>query len=639
MFGFKKLVLLTLILFVFILDNAFGKLTDQEYRVLFQQARSHINDSDLSRYYQLKLKLKAYSLYPYLRYLEIINHFDDIGIEKVEAYIRENQDSFWGALLMPQWLNYLGSNEIWDVYLKYGKSSSTRERKCWYAEALYKEQSKDLGLKAFNSIWLYGRSLPDACNFILSKWQGSKYDTKLMRMKRIKLAMQSKQYDLARYLSYKLDKKNQSFIQAWVNAELSPQHSIVVFMSKYKNYKHFEYALDEAFDHYTERDVLSAVKTFEQNQDKIPTDIRGKVVANIAMELARIHRPEAMLWLDKVPTQYATSLTWQWRARTAIRNLEFTKLVSWINQMPDELKSKSQWQYWLAVGLYHTNNKKQSTMIWEKLAKERDYYGFLSADQINQPYNLKTETNKVSEKLVKEIYQDPKIQQIYQLYQLGELQLANYYWRWELKKFERDKALAAAEVANRWNIASMSIYAYNQAGYFEDLIHRFPLAYKSDILRYTNKYKINPGWVWALTRQESHFNPKATSGVGARGLMQLMPSTADYIASKYNIPYSDSSELYKPKINLELGIANLSHVYQQFNESVVVATAAYNAGYGNAKSWLPEHRLKASYWIETVPFLETRTYLRRVLTYSIIYENLQLGKDIKIKDLMSSIQR
>ncbi|MCF6777376.1 transglycosylase SLT domain-containing protein [Thiotrichales bacterium 19X7-9] len=637
---FRAIVLLVVFVFSLFYQTAFSRtqLTQAQYQKLFVEARSHINDLNLNQYYKLKAKLKGYSLYPYLRYLEIVNHFDDYKSQTIENYLQENQGTFWAKLLKPQWLNYLGENEIWDTYLKVGSNTGSFTHRCWYARALYENKQKTKALTTFSSIWLYGHSLPEACDYMLIRWQKSKYDTESLRMQRIKLAMAEGEYDLARYLSYQLDKSDQKFIQAWVNAEIDPHFSIKPLMNKYAKHKWYQYVLVQAFDVFANEDITGALQLFEKYQKQIPSSVRDTIMADIAMELAREHSPLAMKWLRRVPDDEASSLLWQWRARTAILWLEWSDLVKWINTMPSTLKNKLQWQYWLAVGLYHTGKKDQSNIIWNNLAKERDYYGFLSADQIGANYNLKTKSHTVSKELLEKVNQMPEIQQVYQLYQLGELRLADYYWRWILNRFNRYQSLAAAIIANDWGIDSMSIYAYGRSGYYDDLTHRFPLAYKNDILKYSKKYKLNPGWVWALTRQESYFHPEAISSAGARGLMQLMPSTASFIASRYKISYNGAQSLFIPHVNIKLGVANLSHVYDYFDQNMVLATSAYNAGFGNTKNWLPKTPLKAQRWIETVPYLETRNYIRQVLTYTVIYDNVQLDRNVRLEDIMKTVQ-
>jgi soluble lytic murein transglycosylase len=103
--------------------------------------------------------------------------------------------------------------------------------------------------------------------------------------------------------------------------------------------------------------------------------------------------------------------------------------------------------------------------------------------------------------------------------------------------------------------------------------------------------------------------------------MQVMPATARHVARNLlNRKPPARREILQPDTNIALGSAYLSEVKAKLGDSAVLATAAYNAGPHRVARWLPQRTLPADIWIELVPFDETRTYLRRVLTYTVIYE-------------------
>lgn len=163
----------------------------------------------------------------------------------------------------------------------------------------------------------------------------------------------------------------------------------------------------------------------------------------------------------------------------------------------------------------------------------------------------------------------------------------------------------------------------------DDLELRFPLTYKKYIEKQAKHEKINPAWAFAVIRQESAFTTDARSSAGALGLMQLMPRTARQVARSLRIKRPNRHDLLKSNINIKLGIRYLRKLQKRFNGSSVLATAAYNAGPHRVKSWLPkEETQNADLWIENVPFTETRKYLKRVLTYTIIYEQ-RLGLETR----------
>jgi soluble lytic murein transglycosylase len=139
----------------------------------------------------------------------------------------------------------------------------------------------------------------------------------------------------------------------------------------------------------------------------------------------------------------------------------------------------------------------------------------------------------------------------------------------------------------------------------------------------------------ALIRQESSFDSFAQSHAGARGLMQIMPPTAKHLARRLNVPYSKIRLKTDPKYNIMLGQAYISGLLRQYDESHVLALAAYNAGPKRVKRWLRDNgdprsaEVDTLDWIESIPFSETRTYVQRVLgnlqVYRMRLSNLQIG--------------
>lgn len=139
----------------------------------------------------------------------------------------------------------------------------------------------------------------------------------------------------------------------------------------------------------------------------------------------------------------------------------------------------------------------------------------------------------------------------------------------------------------------------------------YPLAYSDLVWESSDKYEVDPYLVLSIIKVESKFEPSAVSRKGAKGLMQLMPETANWIASQGNIMLEEG-DLYLPEINIPFGTWYLSHLIKQF-EDEVIAIAAYNAGQGNVQRWIEE-----GIWdgtiddAENIPFRETRAYVGRV---------------------------
>ena len=211
-------------------------------------------------------------------------------------------------------------------------------------------------------------------------------------------------------------------------------------------------------------------------------------------------------------------------------------------------------------------------------------------------------------------------------------------WQWAVKDMSKAELLKAASLANQWGWYDRAIMTVALARYWDDLELRFPLAHQKLVVSQAKRRNINPAWAFAVIRQESAFSPDARSHAGAMGLMQLMPRTARQVARNLKIRMRSKSDLLNVKTNIRLGVGYLKKVYDRFDGHKVLATAAYNAGGHRVKQWLPEESQDADLWIETVPFSETQDYLKRVLTYTAIYEQRLGMMTVPISQRMTPIQ-
>ena len=190
------------------------------------------------------------------------------------------------------------------------------------------------------------------------------------------------------------------------------------------------------------------------------------------------------------------------------------------------------------------------------------------------------------------------------------------------KRFIPKDREAAAELAYQLQWYDRGITTtINQAHLQDNLLIRFPLANHDIMMNEAKRFKLDPALTFAIARQESIFITDAHSGVGALGIMQLMPATASSIAKETKTKYKGKYQLLNPSLNIRLGTAYLKKMHDLYGHPVL-ATAAYNAGPHRVKQWIPKNgNLAADIWIETIPFYETRQYLKNVLAYTVIYDH------------------
>ena len=154
------------------------------------------------------------------------------------------------------------------------------------------------------------------------------------------------------------------------------------------------------------------------------------------------------------------------------------------------------------------------------------------------------------------------------------------------------------------------------------LMYLYPKKYEEIVYKYSEELNIDPMLTFAIVKTESNFEAEIESKSGAKGLMQLMESTAKEQAQKIDIEYKKEM-LYNPEINLQLGINYFNTLLDYYNQNYVLAFAAYNAGLGNVQKWIKEGIIQSNGSdIENIPFKETNMYVRKIIKTYEIYKEL-----------------
>ena len=207
-----------------------------------------------------------------------------------------------------------------------------------------------------------------------------------------------------------------------------------------------------------------------------------------------------------------------------------------------------------------------------------------------------------------------------ELEQVGDTINSHSEWHYTLKRLSPEERNIAAHLAHTWKWPTRAIFAASGSSNRDNLEIRFPRTYRKTIIEQASKKKIDRSWVFSLIRQESAFRKTARSSAGAMGIMQILPNTAKHIAKKAGQPYQGAQALLNHKYNIDLGTRYLKQLMTKFNNNILVVTAAYNAGPNRARRWVPEYAMPGDVWVATIPFKETRNYVKNIMAYQAIYQ-------------------
>ncbi|WP_417787259.1 transglycosylase SLT domain-containing protein [Stutzerimonas xanthomarina] len=594
----------------------------QQQRQLYDEAKRALAKGDSGPYRRHSNALRDYPLEPYLAYDDLTARLKTASNEEVEKFLAEHGDLPQASWMKLRWLRLLAARGDWRPFVAhYDPKMNFTELDCLYGQYQLISGQKDQGYATAEKLWLVGKSQHNACDALFERWEDAGQLTEKLRWKRTKLAVESGNYGLAKFLVKSLPTlkaQGELLLDVAQKPQLLSQPErfspatetmgdiVSIGLRRLARAKP-EQALG-LLDSYARRMSFSA-------EEKV------SIARQIGLTLAKRFDPRALKVMAEYDPELRDDTVSEWRARLLLRLGRWDDVYALTQRFPEELANSNRWRYWQARSLELAKpNDKQAAQLYQPVAGERDFYGFLSADRIQAPYKLNHQPLALDPKLVQKVRNTAGIRRAMEFHARGQIVDGRREWYHVSRLFSRDELVAQARLAYEMEWYFPAIRTISQAKYWDDLDIRFPMAHRSSLVNAAKAREIHPSWVFAITRQESAFMADARSHVGATGLMQLMPATAKETAKRFDIPLSSPKQVLNPSVNIQLGAAYLSQIYGQFNGNRVLASAAYNAGPGRVRQWLKnaEH-LPFDVWVENIPFDETRQYVQNVLTYSVIY--------------------
>ena len=593
-----------------------------QQRQYYDQAKAALAKGDKGPYQRYASVLRDYPLEPYLAYDELTARLKWASNDEIEKFLAEHGDLPQIGWMKLRWLRWLAERGEWQTFINhYDPALNFTELDCLYGQYQLGHGMRAEGFATAEKLWLVGKSQPEACDRLFDRWATAGQLSEQKRWERARLAAEARNYGLVTHLIKTmptLGNHGKVLLQVAQKPELLKQTA---------RFGQTDPAMADVVGlglrRLARQDPESALRLLDGYATRMKFSSAAKVAIarEIGLSLAKRFDPRALQVMAKYDPELRDNTVSEWRARLLLRLGRWDEANRLTRQMPEELSKTNRWRYWQARSLQLAQpNSQEPKALYQALAKERDFYGFMAADQVQAPYQLNNQPLALSPKTVQKVRNSAAIRRALEFHARGQIADGRREWYNVSRLFSRDEMVAQARLAYEMGWYFPAIRTISQAQYWDDLDVRFPMAHRDVLVREARNRDIHSSWVFAITRQESAFMPDAKSGVGAMGLMQLMPATAKETARRFGIPLSSPKLAYRPEINIQLGAAYLSQIYGQFNGNRVLASAAYNAGPGRVRQWLrgADH-LSYDVWIENIPFDETRQYVQNVLSYSVIY--------------------
>lgn len=627
-------------------DDTTSPLTTKQQ--IFIQAEQALSQKNIEQFKYLTDKLIDYPLYDYLQRDRLINELADLQLNqhrknreittkvlkaKITEFLNSHNNQVVSRKLRYRWLSYLAETGQVDTYLDFYQASSSTKLKCHYLQFQIekKHPSSDIFPKV-ESIWLTGQSLPKFCDPLIEVWKKSGGLTQSLIWQRMLLAADKKQYRLVSYLNRQRPESDKATGELLTKVMRSPELLLSLKFKKQIS-PHGQTIIVKGLNKLAWKNPQKAIKAWKKVDQRLTLSEHqiNRLKRSIGLSLAINHQPEAKNWLLSISNENDSSID-QWLLSSALNTQDWSLIEYITRQKKHHSIDVNKWRYWRAVSSKNTGYDKTSDWLLDSLANSRSYYGFLAAfDQQTQP-QLNSQAEEIDPLLLADLATRKNAKNAYEFYQLGRLNQARSEWNHLIKTSAPSEYVALAQLAHQWGWQHQSILAFARSKQIDDVEKRFPF-YQMDLFQHeSDKHQIPISWAYAITRQESAFKEDATSIAGAKGLMQLTPSTARLVAKRQaknnSINYQSRQQLLTPEINIKLGVAHLKEMLDHYNGHPILATAAYNAGQHRVDMWLKDNRITDSIlWIEQIPYKETREYVKNVLTYQQIYSQLGNTQD------------
>jgi len=364
--------------------------------------------------------------------------------------------------------------------------------------------------------------------------------------------------------------------------------------------------------------------------------------AQIALQASISLQPQASdYWrkAGKAPLSYDGQ---QWKVRMALREGDWPQVRGTIEAMPAQLRQDPAWNYWLARALKEEgkpDSQAAAQALLRPLSKQWNFYGQLALEELGQKITIPAAAQPVTAAEMTSIANNPGFRRALKFFAMQLRYEGLREWNWELRKMSEREHLAAAELARQNNILDRMVNTSDRTRIEVDFTQRFPAPHNDIMSPATQTLGLDKAWVYGLIRQESRFIQSAQSGVGASGLMQIMPATARYVAKKIGMQDFDKSQVNDINTNIVLGTNYLKMVLASLEGSQAMATAAYNAGPGRPHLWrsrLP-HAVEGAIFVESIPFTETRGYVKNVLSNATYYAAMFDKKPQSLKARLGTV--
>ena len=599
--------------------------------------------SDRKRLTALLPEARGHALEPWAAYWELRARLDEASDAEVSAFLQRYAGSYQEDRLRNDWLLLLGQRRNWAEFERLHtefRMQDDKQLRCYdLAIASIEGRLPQHASTELQQLWMGQPANDDGCTYAASTLYAAEQLPALAVWQRARLGAERNQLSTARNAL----------------AIVAPQH-VAALAGLFKSPQ--AYLSNPKTTPPPALATLALVRLASSDPDQAAQLLRTRWQQSLSAEeqhwvWGMIGKVAARRLSDNALDYFAqvkqlTDLnddSLAWLARAALRAGQWDKVQRAIAAMSPAQQQDNTWVYWQARALLTQGtpaDQARAQALLGSIAGVDGFYEQLAAEDLGQAVLPPPEPQPPTAEEIARAHANPGLTRALYAIRIGLRSEGVREWNYTTNLHQpggmqdRD-LLAAAAIACQAQVWDRCINTSERTKSFVSWQQRYPMPFKDEVVTRARTIGLDPAYVYGLIRQESRFIMDARSHVGASGLMQVMPATAKWTAKKIGMTDFQPSMINQHDVNITIGTAYLKLALDDFDGSMALAAAGYNAGPGRPRNWRNGPVLDAAIWAENVPFTETRDYVKKVLANTTNYAAAITGQPQSLRSRLGLV--
>lgn len=577
----------------------------------------------------------------YVQYWLLVNRLarpDPVPTLEIAGFVDRHRENVTGERLFDYWLRRLARDENWSAFRRVFAEhpNPNQEIRClaWYGRFVDGERG---ALDEVAHEWRDLLNAHEACEPVLRAAATLDAVTEDEVWWRIRRQVDSRSPDNARATIAWLPSSQRPVTRDLDQALGSPAAYLDRMPVNFAVTRSGRELAIAALTRLARQDAMAAYARFVRINDRLGHDERSYVFTVLAHHGALSRLPQAAEWYRAAGDVPMTQAQREWGVRAALRAENWRQVENAIALLDADSRNSPEWVYWLARAHEAQGRADPARTLYATIAGRSDFYGLLAAETLGERFAPPPPDEPVSPEDRARVLANDGIARALAFYRLEMTTEAVREWIRTLRGRDRAFLLAAAHIALDHGLFDRAINTAELADPNANFSIRFIMPFRDLVEPHVRERNLDLAWVYGLMRQESRFIVPARSHVGAQGLMQVMPDTGRWVAGQIGMRDFHPRMLNDPQTNVHLGTSYMRLIMGGLDNHPVLASAGYNAGPGRARRWRDDRPIEAAIYIETIPFDETRDYVKKVLANAVVYAALIEQRPQSLKRWLGTI--